>query len=164
MNALYPIMLRLDGRPCVVIGGGKVALRKVKGLLAASAQVTVISREVCNELQALADAGMIAVQIKSYSSGDIADHHPLLVFATTDDPALNRAAAVEARRLGALVNTADDGTSGDFHNMPSAQRGNIIVAISTGGNHPTLAKTLTVRLAESISDEEVRAAETRSKP
>jgi precorrin-2 dehydrogenase/sirohydrochlorin ferrochelatase len=161
---LYPIMLRLDGRVCLVVGGGKVAARKVKGLLAANAQVMVISRELCPELQSLADEGVISVQIKAYSGCDIAGQHPLLVFATTDDPAVNRAVADEARRVGALVNTTDDRTAADFHNLPSARRGNFTVAVSTGGNHPVLAKSLAARLAESISDEDVQAAATRSKP
>lgn len=163
-HPLYPIMLRLDGRSCVIVGGGKVAARKVKGLLAAKAGVTVISRELCAELQSLADEGIIAAQIKTYSSGDIADQHPLLVFAATDDPAVNRAVADEARQCGALVNTTDDRAAADFHNMPSGRRGNITVAVSTGGNHPTLAKALALRLAQSITDEDVRAAETRRKP
>jgi precorrin-2 dehydrogenase/sirohydrochlorin ferrochelatase len=163
-SLLYPIMLRLDGRSCVVVGGGEVAARKVKGLLAANACVTVISPELYADLQSLADDGIISVEIKPYVSGDLADKRPLLVFAATDDPSVNRAVADEARSLGALVNTTDDGTSGDFHNLPSARRGNITVAVSTGGNHPALAKALAARLADAITDEDVKAAETRSKP
>jgi precorrin-2 dehydrogenase / sirohydrochlorin ferrochelatase len=163
-NPPYPIALRLEGRSCVVVGGGRVATRKILGLVAANASVTVISRALCDELQALVDEDVIAAQIKTYESGDVAAHKPVLVFAATDDPVVNRAVADEARQCGALVNTTDDGTLADFHNMPSVRRGNITVAISTNGNHPTLAKALAARLADAITDEDVKAAETRSKP
>lgn len=160
----YPIALRLAGRSCVVVGGGRVGARKVRGLIAANASVTVISPALCDDLQALADEGAIEVQIKAYVNGDLAALKPVLVFAATDNPAVNRAVADEARRCGALVNTVDDGTAADFHNMPSARRGMITVAVSTGGNNPTLAKTLVSRLADVITEQDIQAAETRSKP
>lgn len=161
-NLLYPIMLRLEGRLCVIIGGGKVAARKVGGLLAAGAHVTVISPVVCAELDALAAAQSITIKLKPYESGDLAALRPLLVFTATNNPDVNRAAAEEARSLGILVNTTADGEQGDFHNMAAARRGAITLAVSTGGRSPTLAKALAARLAESISDDDVRTAETRN--
>lgn len=163
-NPPYPIALNLAGRSCVVVGGGRVGARKTRGLIAVHALVTVISPALCDELQSLADEGVIRAQIKPYESGDIGALKPVLVFAATNDPAVNRAVADEARQCGALVNTTDDRTAADFHNMPSARRGNITVAVSTRGNHPTLAKALAARLAESITDGDVKAAATRSKP
>jgi precorrin-2 dehydrogenase/sirohydrochlorin ferrochelatase len=160
--SLYPIMLRLDGRTCVVVGGGKVAARKVRGLLDANARVVVISREFCPELQALADESRIEARVKTFECGDLAPFDPLLVFAATDDPQVNREVAEEGRSLGALVNTADDGASGDFHNAAVARRGGITVTVSTGGSAPALAKQLAERLADSLTDD-IRSAETRGR-
>ena len=155
-------MLRLEGRNCVIVGGGRIATRKVKGLIQANARVTIISPQLTAELEALADEGRIAAQIKPYSHGDLARLLPLLVFAATDDAAVNRAVADEARSIGALVNTVDNAEGGDFQNMATARRGSITVTVGTGGISPALAKNLAARLAAHITDDDVRAASTRS--
>jgi precorrin-2 dehydrogenase/sirohydrochlorin ferrochelatase len=115
------------------------------------------------ELQALADDGAISAQIKDFSQGDLSPLRPLLVIAATNDADVNRTIAEEARSIGALVNTVDDAEGGDFQNVATAVRGNITIAVSTGGASPALARSLASRLAESISEEDVRAAETRSR-
>jgi precorrin-2 dehydrogenase/sirohydrochlorin ferrochelatase len=155
-DQLYPIMLRLDGRTCVVVGGGAVAARKVRGLLMAGARVVVISPEMCPELQALADEGSIETHLETYRRGGLSPFTPLLVFAATDDPQVNRVAAEDARAVGALVNTTDDSANGDFHNVAVARRGSITITVSTGGSAPALAKQLAAKLADSLTDEEVQ--------
>ena len=157
----YPIMLRLDGRACVVVGAGAVAARKIRGLLDANARVIVISRELCSEVRALVEKGAIEARVKTYESEDLTSVNPLLVFAATDDPLVNRAVAQDARGIGALVNTADDGASGDFHNAAVARKGGIVITVSTGGSDPALAKALAGKLADTLTDEDVQSAETR---
>ena len=146
----YPIFLNLGGRRAVVVGGGKVAARKVRKLLEAGARVRVISPRLTPGLARLADQKKIGVTRRRYRKGDIAAgaHRdaPFLVFAATDDPAAQRAVRRDAPAVGALVNVADDPVVCDFIVPASVTRGNLHVAISTGGTNPALAKWLRQRL------------------
>ncbi len=146
-------MLRLEGRACIVIGGGTVANRKVESLLLAGARVTVIAPMFSPSLETLATEGKIAIRRERYAPGRLAALHPLLVFAATDDVATNQQVAAEARSLGALVNIVDAGESGDFTNMSVIQRENIIIGISTNGASPALASHLRDRLESFIGKE-----------
>ncbi len=154
MPTLYPIMLRLEGRACVIVGGGAVAARKVDRLLSAGAVVTVISPELHPALVALAEDQKITVQQKSYESGMLADLHPLLVFAATDDPTVNQQVADEARSLGALVNGVDEQSGDrDFMSMATVQRGEITVSVSLGGASPALVAHLQRQIDQVIGEE-----------
>lgn len=146
MPLLYPVMLRLEGRVCVIVGGGRVAAHKVTDLLNAGADVTVISPQLHPTLAALVESKTITAQVTPYRSGMLDALRPLLVFAATDNPAVNRQIADDARRLGALVDAADDQTPRDFMNMATVQRGKITVAVSSGGASPAL----TVHLQQAI--------------
>jgi len=149
----YPIMLQLEGRTCVIVGGGTVAARKVDALLAAGAQVTVISPVLHPTLVDLAQTGKISVQQVIYSSGMVASQRPLLVFAATDDPVINQQIAEEARSVGALVDVVDEQGDRDFTNMATVQRGLITLAISTGGSSPALAAHIKQKIEQVIGDE-----------
>ncbi|MEO8608789.1 MAG: bifunctional precorrin-2 dehydrogenase/sirohydrochlorin ferrochelatase [Chloroflexota bacterium] len=149
----YPVMLNLEGRGCVVVGGGEVASRKVAGLLAAGAWVRVISPMLHPDLEQLAAENAITVRRMAYAPGSLFDLHLVLVFAATDSPALNQRIAEEARALGALVEVVDAGADSDFQNMATIQRGPITIGISTGGASPALASHLRVRLEKSIGEE-----------
>lgn len=151
----YPLMLNLEGRGCVVVGGGEVAARKVAGLLAAGAWVRVISPLLHPELEQLAAENAITVRRTAYAPGSLFDLHLVLVFAATDSPALNRRIADEARALGALVEIADSGDESDFRNMATIQRGPITVGVSTGGASPALAAHLRARLEKAVGEEYV---------
>lgn len=153
MNAIYPMMLRLDNRACVVVGGGVVAARKVASLIEAGALVIVISPRLCAELEGVAAAGVIAVRRETYQPGAIADIRPLLVFAATDNPDVNQRIAGEAQSVGALVNVADLPDSGDFENPATIRRGPITLSVSTGGASPTLAAHLRDRMGEAVGEE-----------
>jgi siroheme synthase-like protein len=132
-----PISLNLDGRRCVVAGGGEVAERKVLALLESGARVCVISPKLTQELQRLASANAFERLDREWQSGDL--EGCLLAFAATDDPALHRAMAREARALRVLINVADEPDLCDFI-MPSVvRRGDLQVAISTSGASPALA-------------------------
>jgi precorrin-2 dehydrogenase/sirohydrochlorin ferrochelatase len=155
----YPVMLHLEGRPCVVVGGGKVAARKVAGLLAAGALVTVISPDISTELQALVDVKQISLMSVPYRSGLLDQLKPALIFAATDNPLVNQQVMAEGHEIGALANRADAREAGDFENMAAFRRGTITVAVSTGGAAPALAKHLAERLETHVGDEYVTLAE-----
>ena len=134
----YPVVLDLTRRACLVVGGGAVAERKVEGLLAAGARVTVVSPWLCDGLLAAASDGRLHWTPRGYRTGDLAG--VALVMVATDDRALNAQVAGEARDAGIWVNCADDPAHCDF-TLPSVlRRGPLTVSVSTGGTSPALAR------------------------
>jgi precorrin-2 dehydrogenase / sirohydrochlorin ferrochelatase len=154
----YPILLNLRHRRVAVIGGGRVAARKVSGLLEAEASVTVISPMLHPILVERAAKGEIDYRQEGYRSGILADLRPLLVFAVTDQPDVNQSVAQEAESLGILVNVADDSSSGNFSSMAVVQRPPITLALATDGASPALSAHLKARLERVISEDDVRFA------
>jgi siroheme synthase-like protein len=137
---LYPVMLDLTGRPCLVVGGGAVAERKVEGLLAVGARVTVVSPGLSDGLLASASAGRLHWTPRGYRAGDVAGFS--LVMVATNDAALNLDVAREGRERGVWVNCADDPARCDF-TLPSVlRRGSLTVSVSTGGVSPALARVV----------------------
>lgn len=138
---VYPIcLIGLEQRRSLVVGGGDVAVRKVTGLLEAGACVTVISPALAPELQTLAETGRIAVINRPYRGQDLAG--AFLVIAATDDPAVNQAVWQEAARCGCLVNVVDDPAHSNFMMPAVVRRGEVTIAVSTGGASPALARRL----------------------
>ena len=136
----YPIVVDLMGRPCLVIGGGAVALRKVAGLVEAGARVTVLSPWLTPALLRLAAEAPLRWRPREYAQGDAAGF--TLVMVATDDRAVNAAVAAECRERGIWVNCADDPARCDFILPSVLRRGAVTVAVSTGGRSPTLARLL----------------------
>lgn len=136
----YPIMLNIEGKACVVIGGGDVAARKIGGLLDAQANVTVISPQITPAIHSRLDAIKWVQSV--YQTGMLEAYQPFLVFAATNDPDINNQITSEAHQLGALVNQADDASSADFQNVVTLDRSPLKIMISTGGASPALAKHL----------------------
>jgi precorrin-2 dehydrogenase/sirohydrochlorin ferrochelatase len=147
----YPIFLDLHGRPCVVVGGGEVAERKVGALLRAAARVRVISPELTPRLARLAAQKKISVTRRRYRQGDL--KRAFVVFAATDDPATQRAVREHAQAARALVNVADDRRGSTFLVPASFARGDLHVAISTSGVSPALARRLRQQLQASLGRE-----------
>ena len=144
----YPVSLVLEGRPVLVVGGGRVAARKVDGLLACGAQVHVVAPRVADELK---QRHGVTVEERPYRDGDVAGYR--LVVSATDDAAVNRAVYDEAEAAGVWVNSADDPANCTF-TLPSVlRRGPMTVAVSTGGHSPGLAAWLRRRLEEEIGPE-----------
>jgi precorrin-2 dehydrogenase / sirohydrochlorin ferrochelatase len=141
----------MQARQTVVIGGGQVAARKVEGLLAAGAQVKVISPILNPELQSLAGSGVITFLPRAYQDGDLEGAY--LVIAATDETSVNHAVWTEAMKRGCLVNVVDDPEHSTFILPAVFQRGEMSVAISTGGGSPALARRLRERLEEVIGPE-----------
>ena len=151
MPNYYPMMVDLTGRRCLVVGGGRVAERKVALLLDCGAAVEVVSPATTPKLAALASAGAIRLVRRAARSDDLAG--AFLVFVATDDPEVNRAVAAEARETGGLVNVADAPEACSFLVPSAVRRGDLTIAISTGGGSPALAKRLRQRLEETIGPE-----------
>ncbi len=155
----YPIFLHLEGRRCVVVGGGRVAERKVRGLLRAGASVQVISPSVTPRLATWGAKNKIRIAHRPYRREDLAGTRaakgarPFLVFAATNDPAAQEAIRKEAEAAGALVNLADDAGRSSFLVPASFSRSDLHVAISTSGASPALARLLRRQLQESLGRE-----------
>jgi len=137
---MYPIFLKLESVPCLVVGGGTVAARKVRGLLAAAARVTVVSPEAAAELSSLARAGKIAWMSRAYAAGDLAGFR--LAIAATGSKEVNAQVYEEAERLGIPVNAVDDPRHSSFFVPSVVRRGLLTLAISTSGAVPYLARRL----------------------
>jgi siroheme synthase-like protein len=142
LTALYPVSLNVEGRHCLVVGGGPVATRKVRGLLDCGAKVTVIAPRLCD---AMAQLQPVHVERRRYVAGD-AGHYRLVVTAT-GLPAVDGAVCADADAAGVWVNCADDGLRSSYI-LPAVHRdGQVTVAVSTGGRSPALASWLRTRLA-----------------
>lgn len=142
----YPIVLDLTGVHVVVVGGGRVALRKIQGLLAAQADVTVVAPFTVDEIRQLP----VRVLARVYEAGDLATAR--LVVTATDDLAVNAAVAAEATGRGIWVNSADDPANCTFTLPAIARSGPITVAVSTGGASPALASYLRSEIEAWLND------------
>jgi siroheme synthase-like protein len=141
----------MQARQTVVVGGGHVAARKVEGLVAAQAQVKVISPVLVSELQSLADSGVITFAKRSYQDGDLEGAH--LAIAATDEIIVNHAVWAEAMQRGCLINVVDDPEHSTFILPSILQRGEMSVTVSTGGSSPALARRLREHLEDIIGPE-----------
>jgi precorrin-2 dehydrogenase / sirohydrochlorin ferrochelatase len=138
--AYYPFFLEMNQRRCVVIGGGAVAERRIDGLLAAGANVTVISPTITEGLGSLlAEKRMRHIE-RAYETGDLAGYD--LVFVATDEPGVNARVCRDARAQRVWINSADDPAHCDFILPAVIRRGDLIVAISTGGASPAATRTI----------------------
>jgi len=155
-RALYPLFLDLDAVPVLVVGGGRVAARKVAGLLEAGGRPTVVAPEARSELETEAAAGRIVLERRPYRSGEAAAY--VLVFSATDDPVVNARVGKDARRGGGWVNIADDFASSTAVVPASVREGQVSVALSTGGSSPLLARRLRERITALVTPGVGRAA------
>jgi precorrin-2 dehydrogenase / sirohydrochlorin ferrochelatase len=149
----YPIsLIGLADRCVVVIGGGSVALRKIEGLIQAGAKPRVIALKPSIDVAALAAAQQLTLEERAYRTGDLAAAQ--IVVAATNNPEVNHAVAKEAHAVGSLVNVVDDPEHSNFILPAVVRRGEVTVAVSTGGSSPALARRLREGL-ESLIGEEV---------
>jgi len=144
----YPVVLDLAGRRAVVVGGGRVALRKARALADAGARVTAIAPRF---LPAFAEDERLARVAEAYEARHL--EGSALVIAATDDPAVNRRVADDARAAGILVNAVDVPEQCDFIVPAQVRRGDLVVAVTTGGAAPSLARRLRQRLEEEFGPE-----------
>jgi hydroxymethylbilane synthase len=155
---VYPVALSVRGRRVVVVGGGTVAERKVRGLLGAEPDVVVVSPTLTPPLAALADAGAIGWEPRRYAPGDLAG--AFIAFAATDDDAINAAVAGDARAAGILVNDASDAARGDFATPAVHRSGPLTVSVDAGELSPSFTKRIRDELALQFDARYARAAAT----
>ncbi|MWV46739.1 bifunctional precorrin-2 dehydrogenase/sirohydrochlorin ferrochelatase [Paenibacillus sp. HJL G12] len=151
MPNYVPIMLDCEDRVCVVIGGGQVAERKVRELLAGSARVTVISPLVTPNLQEYYDQGKLNWIPRKYAAGDL--EGTFMVHAASNDAGVNAAVAAEAKTKGILANVADQPDLGSFIHPSVLRRGRLLIAVSTSGAGPLAARAIRRKLDEDYGTE-----------
>jgi len=150
----YPIMLHLNDKPVAVVGGGRVAARKIKGLSEAGARAMVISPQIGPGIRDLLRDGDI-VWIQSHYQRDMFnDYMPILVIAATDDERVNQTVAQDAHRIRALCNVANGSSEhSDFSNMAQIEKPPLTIALSTNGKSPALLRALKAKLSHDIGAE-----------
>ena len=149
--AYYPIFLNIQGTKCVVVGGGQVALLKVKMLLECGANVFVVSPEPLAEIKRLAKRKTVHLIRRNYKTGDLKD--AIMAIACTDVKEVNLKVADEAKKTEVLINVADDPERSDFISPAFFKRGNLTVAVSTAGISPAFARKVRTKLEKSIGRE-----------
>ncbi len=136
----FPVNLDIRGRKALIVGGGKVAERKCRSLLEAQAHVTIIAPRVTAPLEELQGEEKISLLRRPWLSGDGAD--ACLIFAATDNHAVNRTVAEEAKRWGIPVCVVDTPREGTFASPATLRRGDLLITVSTGGKSPALARRI----------------------
>ena len=136
----YPIHIDLKDKPCLVVGGGRVAERKIKKLCLAGATVTVISKDFTPAIEHLQQAKKIKTLSRTFQSGDVKGY--FLVFAATNNQTVNLQVCREAGAKGILVNSVDGVDQGSFILPATCQVGALQVGITTNGESPALSARL----------------------
>ncbi len=147
---LFPIFVKLEGRPVLLVGAGPVGEAKIGGLLSAGASVTVVAPVATPGIRTLAEAGTIAWHRREFAPRDL-DSVSLVVAAVPKDIA--RAVYEAARTRSVLVNSVDDPDNCDFYYPAVVNRGDLQIAISTGGHSPALAQRLRIELEQQFGPE-----------
>jgi precorrin-2 dehydrogenase / sirohydrochlorin ferrochelatase len=151
MPSYYPVFVNLQGKRCLVVGGGEVATRKAQGLLEADAQVFVVSPRLSRALANLVVQGVIEHRPGPFHADDVLGC--TLVIGATNHPGVNQAVCMAARKHNIWVNIVDTPDACDFIAPAVVRRGALQVAISTGGYSPTLAKRIRLQLEEQYGPE-----------
>ena len=150
----YPINLDIEGKVCVVLGGGHVAFRKIKSLLNAGGKVIVIAPEICEEIEQLVGNEQIEWRQQKYSSGCLPEG--LILIAATNDPEVNRLATIEASSKNMLVNLVNvevQMPNAKTFTVPSViRKNNLMLTISTEGLSPALSKCIRQYLETKFND------------
>ena len=147
----YPIFVLLEDKPCLVVGGGSVGERKVLDLLEAGARVTVVSKDLTSTLTKLAQAGEIRYLNEPFTPEQV--NGMVLVLAATDDREVNARVSAAAQAWGILVNVADAPEYCNFIVPARVRRGELTLAISTGGASPAVAQKLRQELEQRFGPE-----------
>lgn len=148
----YPVMLNIEGRLAVVIGGGDVARRKCAELIEAGASVKVVSPDIVQEIDEMSRASRrVEVFRRSYSRGDLKG--AAIAVSATDNPAVNREVFLEAQGLGIFINAVDDPPNCSFIVPSIIRRGDLVVAVSTSGASPSIAAKIRGSIESIIPDD-----------
>jgi len=137
---LFPMFLKLDDRPCLVVGAGSVAEEKLRGLLDTGARLTVVAPQATPQIQEWARSARLLYPARHFQASDL--DNQFLVVAATDDTALHEQILAEARKRNVLCNIVDVPHLCDFYYPAVVRRGALQIAISTSGLSPALAQRL----------------------
>jgi len=151
MSSLYPILVDLQGKKALVVGGGKVAQRKIETLLECGTFVQVVAKELTAELEELRSSQKI-----EFLGGEFSEAYlegAFLVFAATDDVLLNRRVSQAAQQRGLLVNAVDQPADCNFIVPSVLTRGDLLIAVSTSGKSPAFARKVRVELERHFGEE-----------
>ena len=151
MATYYPVFFNLQGRKCLVAGGGQIAQRKASALLECGADIIVVSPRLCAGLRKLADDGRIKVINRAYRPADMKDI--CIAVVATSNRGINRDAAADAKKRGVPVNVVDNPALSDFILPSIMRRGSLAVAVSTSGKSPALARKIRSKLEDEFGKE-----------
>ncbi len=138
--SLFPIFLKLEGRRCLVVGAGNIALEKITSLLNSDAKIHVVAPRVCMAIKSLASEGRFTLSRRRFEVADLEGQ--VLVVTATDSHVVNRNVFLAAQHRGLLCNSVDDPPNCDFYFASVVQRRDLQIAISTAGESPALAQRL----------------------
>ncbi|MBZ5524668.1 MAG: bifunctional precorrin-2 dehydrogenase/sirohydrochlorin ferrochelatase [Acidobacteriia bacterium] len=150
-TVLFPVFLKLENRPVLVVGGGKVAEEKLDAVLRSATRVTVIAPQITERIAEWAGQGLLRHLAEEYREGAALDY--FLVITCTDSEAVNRKIFEECRGAGILCNAVDDPSYCDFYASAVVRRGDLQIAISTGGSSPALAQRIRKKLEREFGPE-----------
>lgn len=150
-TTFFPMMLKIEGKDCLVVGGGKVAAEKIAGLLAHGPKLRVVSPSAVSAIQKLARRGILRWKKRRFSPNDVKG--ALLAIAATNSPAVNSSVFQACVKRSVLCNAVDDPENCDFFYPAVVRRGPLQIAISTGGNSPALAARLRGELEKQFGPE-----------
>jgi precorrin-2 dehydrogenase / sirohydrochlorin ferrochelatase len=150
----YPLFLDISGKSCIVIGGGRIAERKVGMLLKFNGEVKLISPKITRTLSKLSKSGKIEVIEREYKDGDL--DNALLVFAATNQKEINIKIKSEAEMKGILINVVDDPAMCDFIVPSIVKKNPIVIAISTSGILPSLSKRLKKEINKYVTGDYIK--------
>lgn len=147
----YPVLIHLDGEKVVVVGGGPVAERKIETLLEYGADVQVVSRDLTPRLRKYSEGGTIGFLGQEFNEDCLEE--AFMVIAATDNPRLNHQVSKKAKEKGLLVNAVDQPSDCNFIVPSILRRGDFLIAVSTSGKSPALAKKVREELEERFGNE-----------
>lgn len=150
MNEYYPIMLNVKGKKCGVIGGGKVAYRKITTLLECGAEVLVISKEIIQDIRILVNENKVIHFEDNYDFKYILDSY--LVYAATNEKNINEKIYKQCNEKNILVNVVDEPDICNFIVPSKIKRGDLTIAVSTNGKSPMLARKIREDLEQIYDD------------
>lgn len=144
MTSLFPMFLKLEGRPCLVVGGGKVGEPKIGGLLEAGARIRVVALQASSGVREWARAEKIELELRAFLAEDL--DGAFLAVVATNSRSLNERIYQEAQRRGVLCNVVDVPDLCDFFYPAVMRRGDLQIAVSTAGQSPSLAQKIRQQL------------------
>jgi siroheme synthase-like protein len=149
--SLFPMFLKLEGRACLIVGAGRIALEKVESLLPTGATLTVVAPDALPQIQQLAAEDRLRWLQREYDPSDL--DNIFVVIAATATPAVNHAVYAEATRRKILCNAVDDPPFCDFYFGSIVRRGDLQIAISTNGDSPALSQRLRLEIDAQLPDD-----------